>query len=37
MNECEAPELKSISAVTELMKNVPVTMLEPSSVASTLI
>jgi hypothetical protein len=37
MNECEAPESKSIEAGTKLMKNVPMTMLEPSVVASTLI
>jgi hypothetical protein len=37
MNECEAPELKTIVDGTELMKNVPMTMLGPSSVASTLI
>jgi hypothetical protein len=37
MNECEAPESKSIVAGTELMKNVPMMMLGPSLVASTLI
>jgi hypothetical protein len=37
MNECEAPESKSIEAYMELMKNVPMTMLEPSTVASTMI
>jgi hypothetical protein len=37
MNECEALESKSIAASMELMKNVPTTMLEPSSVALALI
>jgi hypothetical protein len=37
MNECEVLESKSIEADRELMKNVPMMMLEPSAVASTLI
>jgi hypothetical protein len=37
MNECEALNKKSIEAGMELMKNIPMTMLEPSIVASTLI
>jgi hypothetical protein len=37
MNECEASESKSIVAGMELMQNVPMAMLGPSSVASTLI
>jgi hypothetical protein len=37
MKECKALESKSIVAGTKLMKNVPMTMLGPSSVASTLI
>jgi hypothetical protein len=36
MKECEAPESKSIVPDTELMNNVPMMMLGPSSVASTL-
>jgi hypothetical protein len=35
MNECEALESKSIAASMELMKNVPMMMLGPSSLAST--
>jgi hypothetical protein len=37
MNECEALESKSIEADMELIRNVPMTMLEPLVVASTLI
>jgi hypothetical protein len=37
MNECEAPESNSIDADMELIKNVTMTMSEPSTVASTLI
>jgi hypothetical protein len=37
MNEYEAQESKSIVVGTELMKNVPMMMLGPSSIASTLI
>jgi hypothetical protein len=37
MNECEAPESNSIDAEIELIRNVPITMSEPSAVASALI
>jgi hypothetical protein len=37
MNECEALESKNIAAGTKLMKNVPMTMLGPSSIVSALI
>jgi hypothetical protein len=37
MNECEATESKSIEVGMELMKNIPMIMLEQSLVASTMI
>jgi hypothetical protein len=37
MNECEAPESKGIEAGMELMRNIPMMMLEQSAVASALI
>jgi hypothetical protein len=37
MNECEALESNNIDAGIELIRNVPIAMLEPSVVASALI
>jgi hypothetical protein len=37
MNEYEAPKSNSINAIMELINNVPMTMLEPSAIASALI
>jgi hypothetical protein len=37
MNECEAPESNDIDARTELIRNVPMAMSEPSAATSTLI
>jgi hypothetical protein len=34
MNECDPPKSKSMEASMELMRNVPMMMLEPSAIAS---
>jgi hypothetical protein len=37
MNECEAPESNIIDVRIELIRNIPITMSEPSAIASALI
>jgi hypothetical protein len=37
MNECKAPESNSIDVKIELIRNIPIEMSEPSTIASALI